>query len=91
MDNNAVSKLSARPRIGLYTSGLHAYWAQFPGLHDRLIAYGAFLEARMSENAEVFNYGLVDTETSARAAGEWFNARNVDLIFCHCGTYATSA
>ena len=91
METTGIHKLSVRPRIGLYTCGLHAYWAQFSGLHDRLIGYGAFLEKRMAENAEVFNFGLVDTEIAARAAGEWFSAHNVDLIFCHCGTYVTSA
>lgn len=27
----------------------------------------------------------------ARAAGEWLNTRNVDLIFCHSATYITSS
>jgi len=80
-----------KPRIGLYTIGLKAYWTQFPGLKDRMIEYGQFLEKGMSEQGEIFNYGLVDTETEGRKAGEWFNEKNVDLIFCHSGTYATSS
>jgi L-arabinose isomerase len=80
-----------KPRIGLYTIGLKAYWTQFTGLKDRMIEYGKFLEKGMSEKGEIFNYGLVDTETEGRKAGEWFNEHNVDLVFCHCGTYATSS
>lgn len=80
-----------KPRIGLYTIGLKAYWTQFEGLKDRMIGYGQFLEKGMSENGEIYNYGLVDTEIEGRKAGEWFNEKNVDLIFCHSGTYSTSS
>ena len=62
-----------KPRIGLYTIGLKAYWTQFPVLKDRMIEYGRFLEKGMSKHGEIFNYGLVDTETEGRKAGEWFN------------------
>lgn len=84
-------KPSKKPRIGLYTIGLKAYWSQFEGLRERLIEYGAFLESKMGQWADVSNFGLVDDEIKARKAGEWFQAQNVDLIFLHCGTYATSA
>ncbi|MCZ8519788.1 MULTISPECIES: L-fucose/L-arabinose isomerase family protein [Paenibacillus] len=80
-----------RARIGLYSIGLEAYWSQFPGLRERLIEYGAFLEKQMSPHAEVFNFGLVDNEGRGREAGEWFNSRNVDLVFCHSATYSTSS
>ncbi len=80
-----------RPRIGLYSSGLKAYWAQFPGMRERMVEYGQFIEKKMSQFADVKNFGLVDAESEARKSGEWFNAQNVDLIFCHCATYATSA
>lgn len=79
------------PRIGIYTIGLKTYWSQFKGLKERMIEYGSFLEKGMSEQGEIFNYGLVDDETEGRKAGEWFNENNVDLIFCHAGTYATSS
>jgi L-arabinose isomerase len=77
--------------VGLYTIGLNAYWAQFPGLRERLINYGKSIEGRLSKIADIKNYGLVDSEHVARMAGEWFNAQNVDIIFLHCGTYCTSA
>jgi L-arabinose isomerase len=79
------------PRIGLYSTGLAAYWEQFPGLRERLIDYGRFIERRLSAWGEVYNFGLVDTEARGRAAGEWLNAQNVDLVFCHAATYATSS
>lgn len=84
-------KPARKARIGLYSVGLQAYWPQFPGLRERLLEYAAFLKTRMSAWADVFDYGLVDTEAEGRKAGEWLNARNVDLVFCHAATYATSA
>ncbi|WP_141506198.1 L-fucose/L-arabinose isomerase family protein [Paenibacillus luteus] len=84
-------KPSKRPRIGLYSVGLRAYWDQFPGLRERLMAYGQFIENRMSQWGDVFNYGLVDTEGEGRKAGEWLNEQNVDLVFCHTATYSTSS
>jgi L-arabinose isomerase len=84
-------KPAYKPVIGLYSIGLKAYWEQFPGLRRRLEDYGRFIAARMGEWAEVRNFGLVDTEDAAKDAGEWLNAQNTDLVFCHCATYATSS
>lgn len=80
-----------KPRVGLYTVGLKAYWTQFEGLQGRLIEYGKFIEKRMSKWADVKNFGMVDDEISSRKSGEWFNEQNVDIVFCHCGTYVTSS
>jgi L-arabinose isomerase len=84
-------KPAKRARIGLYSAGLQAYWGQFAGLRDRLIDYGRFIEQQLSEWGEVFNAGLVDTEGSGRAAGEWLHSKNVDIVFSHAATYATSS
>ncbi len=84
-------KPAKRPRIGLYSIGHEHYWNQFEGLLDRLTGYGKFIEQRLSKWADVHNAGMVDTEQKGRAAGEAFNANNVDLIFCHAATYAMSA
>ena len=84
-------KKTPRARVGLYTAGLRAYWDQFLGLHDRILGYNHFIEQKVSQWAEVFDFGLVDDEQKARAAGEYFNAHNVDLILMHSGTYFTSA
>ncbi|WP_168120589.1 L-fucose/L-arabinose isomerase family protein [Paenibacillus sp. HB172176] len=86
-----VIKPAKKARIGLYSVGLQAYWAQFPGLQERLIAYGRWIETRVSEWADVCNYGLVDTEAEGRRAGEWLNQQGVDLVFCHAATYSTSS
>lgn len=90
---NTVNKLKMvkKARIGLYSGGLKAYWSQFEGLRERLIEYGKFIEERLSEYGEVFNFGLVDNEISGRIAGEWLNSKNVDIVFCHSATYITSA
>lgn len=79
-----------KARIGLYSVGLRAYWAQFPTLHDRLIEYGKFIEEKMSVFGEVFNFGLVDCSSEGQRAGEWFKENDVDIIFCHSATYVTS-
>ncbi|MDR1953802.1 MAG: L-fucose/L-arabinose isomerase family protein [Clostridiales Family XIII bacterium] len=77
-------------KVGLYSVGLKAYWAQFPGLRDRLSGYGAFIADRLSAYGEVYNYGLVDCAEEGRKAGEYFKASDVDIIFCHSATYVTS-
>lgn len=81
-----------KPRIGIYTMGLAAYWNQFPGLHDRMIEYGEFIKKKVEAmGAEVYFYGLVDSEITGADAGEFFNKNNVDLVLAHSGTYVTSA
>jgi L-arabinose isomerase len=84
-------KPNRRPQVGLYSVGLRAYWEQFPGLRERLIGYGKHIEQRLSSWADVFNFGLVDTESAGRQAGEWLSAQGVDLVFCHSATYTTSS
>ncbi|MCL1982296.1 MAG: L-fucose/L-arabinose isomerase family protein [Clostridiales bacterium] len=84
-------KTTRKPVVGLYSIGLKAYWEQFPGLRERLLGYGRFIAERMGQWANVQNFGLVDTEYAAREAGERFSESGVDLVFCHCATYATSA
>ncbi|HEY3289776.1 MAG TPA: L-fucose/L-arabinose isomerase family protein, partial [Anaerolineae bacterium] len=84
-------KPAKKPRIGLYSIGLRAYWDQFPGLRERLVDYGRFIERRLSAWGEVVNFGLVDTVEAGHAAGEWLQARNVDIVFGHAATYSTSS
>ena len=80
-----------KARIGLYSAGLQAYWAQFAGLKDTLVGYNEFIAKKLSAYGQVFNFGLVDTEDGGRKAGEYFNASNVDIVFLHMATYVTSA
>ncbi|MFJ7364133.1 hypothetical protein ACIQWQ_08410 [Peribacillus frigoritolerans] len=89
--SRSLIKPIRKPRIGLYSVGLKAYWEQFPSLHERLIEYGQFIEKRMTEWGEIYNYGIVDTEGEGRRAGEWFNEKNIDLVFCHAATYSLSS
>ena len=81
-----------KPRIGLYSMGLKAYWNQFPGLRERLCSYGQFIAAQLEAlGAEVFNFGLVDCEQAGQEAGAYFNKEDVDIVFSHAATYAVSA
>ena len=84
-------KETKRARVGLYSVGLKAYWNQFAGLHERLQGYNAFLAEKCGQWGEIYNFGFVDDEMSARTAGEYFNAHNVDIILIHSATYFTSS
>ncbi|MGN7479149.1 L-arabinose isomerase family protein [Solibacillus silvestris] len=83
--------LYKKARVGLYSVGLEAYWGQFGNLKSRIYAYNKFIEKRLEVDAQVFNFGLVDTIEKSREAGQYFNANNVDIILLHAGTYATSS
>jgi L-arabinose isomerase len=62
-------KPSKRPRIGLYAVGHSHYWEQFPGLLDRLLGYGRFIQQRMSAWGDVCNVGMIDEEHASRRSG----------------------
>ena len=80
-----------RARVGLFGAGLAAYWPQFPGLHERLVNYLNYIEAKLRQWGEVTNAGLLDTAPGAQQAGDLFCRENVDLIVCYTATYATSS
>ncbi len=86
------SKTRGKVRIGLYTTGLKAYWPQFTGLRERLEGYGNFIagEIAADEDVEVFNFGLVDCSDKGIEAGEYFQRNLCDIVFQHIGTYVTS-
>lgn len=86
-----VLKQKKMVRIGLYSAGLGVYWGQFPGLYECLNEYNGFLEERLGEFGEVFNFGMVDSEAKGSRAGEYFSEQHVDIIFSHAATYYTSA
>jgi L-arabinose isomerase len=89
--------LTARPatraRIGVFGIGLDTYWPQFDGLLERIQGYQARVEERIRTElgADVVSAGLVDDAHKARAAGDLFAREQVDLVFCHAVTYATSS
>lgn len=85
-------KPTIKPRIGIYSLGLKAYWAQFEGLRERLFNYGRFIADKVKTmGAEVFFYGIVDCPEEGVRCGEYFAENRVDLIFAHSATYCTSA
>src|SRR3954462_12937616 len=81
-----------RARVGVFGIGLDTYWPQFDGLKERIEGYQRRVEERVGElGAEVVPAGLVDSAQAARAAGDLFASRQVDLVLCHAVTYATSS
>ena len=79
-------------RIGLFSTGLEAYWPQFSGLKDQLRYYNEQIAARLKQgNVDVINLGLVDTPEKAMQAGHQFRQADVDLIFLHVATYSLSS
>lgn len=77
-------------KIGLYSAGLRAYWAQFEGLRDRLAGYNRFIEKRLSQYGEVYDFGIVDNADVSEDAADYFRSNCVDVIFLHSATYFTS-
>ena len=68
-----------------------AYWPQFPGLKEQLEGYQRLVEERIGAWAEVVSAGLVDSAPDAVEAGNLFQRRQVDMVYCYVGTYATSS
>jgi hypothetical protein len=79
------------PTVGLFGIGLDTYWAQFPGLEERLKGYQAETRTILEgAGARVVDAGLVDTVEKARAAGALFREKRVSAVFLHITTYALS-
>ena len=73
-----------RLRVGLYSIGLDAYWAQFEGLQERLAGYNRQIAGKLARpDIEIVNLGLIDTPEAAVAAGHRFRESDVSLIFLH--------
>jgi L-arabinose isomerase len=88
----AGARPAPRARVGVLGIGLEAYWAQFPGLRERIEGYQRRVEQRVAAlGADVVSAGLVDTAQGARDAGDLFARGQVDVVFCHAVTYATSS
>src|SRR5579863_6988537 len=87
-----MKRAGAQLNIGLFSIGLDAYWPQFPGLRERLVAYTEQV-ARKLKNSQVrvTNLGLIDTPEKSVAAGHEFRRADVDLIFLYVTTYALSS
>lgn len=77
-------------KIGLYSAGLRAYWTQFEGLKDRLVGYNRFIEKKLGEYGEIYNFGLVDNFDMAERAADYLRSNCCDIVFLHSATYFTS-
>ncbi len=79
-------------RIGLFSIGLDAYWPQFPGLKETLLAYNQQIAGRIARNGvDIVNLELIDSPEKALSAGHRFREADVDIIFLHVATYALSS
>ncbi|MEN6296408.1 MAG: L-fucose/L-arabinose isomerase family protein [Rectinema sp.] len=86
-----IGNSTVNPAVGLFGIGLDTYWAQFPGLEERLKGYQAETRATLEQaGARVIDAGLVDTVEKARAAGALFREKRVSVVFLHITTYALS-
>lgn len=81
-----------KPRIGVFGVGYEKYWSQFEGLWDDMVSKQAiFLDMVRQHEAEVVDFGIIDTAQKAYSTVEEILAANLDLIFCDMLTYATSS
>jgi L-arabinose isomerase len=79
-------------RVGLFSTGLDAYWPQFEGLLDKLTGCNRRVAERLErDGVTVVNLGMIDTAEKAAWAGHEFRRADVDLIFLHVPTYALSS
>ncbi|GAB2792606.1 L-arabinose isomerase [Rhabdobacter roseus] len=83
---------TTRPRIGVFGVGYFKYWSQFDGLLDAMLAKQTVFIEKIQRNAEaeIVDFGLVDTVQKAYELVPRLNAANLDLVFCDMLTYATS-
>ncbi|UXN75037.1 arabinose isomerase [Devosia sp. A8/3-2] len=93
MELGVAVDAATRPlKIGLFGTGLDAYWAQFEGLQARLEGYVETVAAKLARlGVEIVNLGLVDTPQKAVEARHQFRSFDVDLIFLYVTTYALSS
>lgn len=82
--------LAAKPRVGVMALGLQAYWPQFDGMRAAILRHHERLLELIGEGADRTELGLVDTIDGAREAARKLAAADVDVIFAHLTTYATS-
>jgi len=78
--------------IGIFGVGFNKYWTQFDGLLDELTGkLNIFVDRVKSHEVQVTSFGIADDAASAYALLHKLRAADLDLVFCHMLTYATSA
>jgi L-arabinose isomerase len=78
--------------IGIFGVGFNKYWPQFDGLLDELTGkLNIFIDKVKANEVQVTSFGIADDAVSAYAILSKLRAADLDLVFCHMLTYATSA
>lgn len=84
------SGLSAN--VGIISVGHTTYWKQFDGLLEVMHEKSAIFEQKVQKHSvKVFNFGMVDSSSKAYIVLDEIQKSNLDLLFIHMATYATSA
>ena len=94
MTDRIPRKKPLTARIGVVAVGHHVYWGQFPGLREQLLRKYERVIEKVSTDAqavEVMGFGLVDCAEGAYAAAPRIQSADLDLLFVHMATYATSS
>jgi L-arabinose isomerase len=78
--------------IGIFGVGFNKYWPQFDGLLDELTGkLNIFFDRVKANEVQVTSFGIADDAESAYTILPKLKAADLDLVFCHMLTYATSA
>jgi L-arabinose isomerase len=89
---NVERRKKRTANIGIFGVGFHKYWPQFDGLLDELVQkLNIFIDRVKAHDVQVTSFGVADDAASAYAMLPKLKAANLDLVFCHMLTYATSA
>jgi L-arabinose isomerase len=89
---NITRRKKRTANIGIFGVGFHKYWPQFDGLLDELThKLNIFTDRVKAHEVQVTSFGIADDAESAYAMLPKLKAANLDLVFCHMLTYATSA
>ena len=71
---------------------MNTYWAQFEGLHDRLLGYQQTIRERMGAfSVNVIDGGLLDTPQLVKKAATDMTSQNIEVLFVYISTYALSS
>jgi len=89
---NVKRRKKRTANIGIFGVGFHKYWPQFDGLLDELAhKLNIFIDRVKAHEVHVTSFGIADDAESAYAMLPKLKAADLDLVFCHMLTYATSA
>ena len=78
-------------KIGFFTIGLQAYWAQMKDMKPEIEGYAEVIINRLSFFGEVINAGIIDNTLDARKTEELFIKEDIDILIIHVGTYGLSS